>query len=169
MVFSIICLVLYVIIPLFGLVIVNFLTITKLLLHRRNNANIRVNQTINTNKVTAMLLAVVILFIILYCTFTLSIFIAHRMEADIFQKGTLSLLVMGRLASISNFLNSSINFYVYILWGSTFRKHLLSQMPHCRIFSRNCLKRRQHPELDCNLGKNGVKERRSGITITEHI
>jgi hypothetical protein len=138
-VFAILCLLLYVIIPLFGLVIVNSLTITKLLLHRRHNGNIRSNQTINTNRVTAMLLAVVIVFVILYCTYTVSIFIAGRLETNLFQTDTWLLLVVGQLASLCNYLNSSINFYLYIVWGSTFRKHFLSLMPHCSIFRKKCL------------------------------
>ena len=117
--------------PLLLILVLNPLIIIKLCQHKRQSQSLSSTHQIAHQKVATMLLTVVIAFIVLFVPGTVAYIAAYLMGEDLFNSDylpTVHLYIMSHIAKISMMINSSVNFFLYIVWGETFRKRLCQML-----------------------------------------
>ena len=106
----------------------NILIIVKLIRHRSQAPSATVNQSATHHRTTAMLLAVVVTFMVLYIPAPVLYIVSIQLEEDFYNITQLELYIVSQIVLLCPVVNSSVNFFLYIIWGRTFRTRFLSMI-----------------------------------------
>ena len=120
--------VIYNVLPSIFLVSLTPLTIFKLMRHRAKRLKMtgsKSHRTDETYRITRMLLAVTIAYVILVTPISVAHSIAFFSGDNIFQSTNEDFIIFREIAQIGEQLNYVVNFFIYVMFNSTFRRNFL--------------------------------------------
>ena len=121
------CVFLYVGIPAPILFILNLMIIIKLYMHKKKSGSCG-SVKIPHMRITGMLLSVTTVFILFVPPIALCHMVAQMLGENLFASNQLPLYIVGQAAQLLFVGNCAINFYLYVVMGSTFRNKLISML-----------------------------------------
>lgn len=138
----------YNVVPSSFLAILSLLTILKLFRHRSNRIKMTssaTNRSDDTFHITRMLLAVMIAYLILVTPTSVAHSVAFFTGDNIFESTNINFIIFREVAQIFEQLNYVVNFFIYLTFNSSFRRHF------CNLICRRKIPAPQvvsHPNLD---------------------
>ena len=120
--------VIYNVLPSLFLICLTPLTIFKLLRHRAKRLKMtgaNSHRTDETYRITRMLLAVTIAYLILVTPISVAHSVAFFSGDNIFQSTNENFIIFREIAQIGEQLNYVVNFFIYVIFNSTFRRNFL--------------------------------------------
>ena len=145
--------VIYNVLPSIFLVSLTPLTIFKLLRHRAKRLKMtgsKSNRTDETYRITRMLLAVTIAYVILVTPISVAHSIAFFSGDNIFQSTNENFIIFREIAQIGEQLNYVVNFFIYVIFNSTFRQNFIKAI------------RRRNASMTTETSHRTVENRASG-------
>ena len=117
--------VIYNVIPSLVLIFLTPLTIFKLLRHRSKRLEMmkNTNRSDETFRITRMLLAITVAYLILVTPISTAHSVAFFKGDNIFESKDKNFIIFREIAQIFEQLNYVINFFIYVIYNSTFRQH----------------------------------------------